>query len=164
MKLYMKEKVFSWKDKFTIVDEREKPRYTVEGEFFSFGKKLHVYDTEGTEVAFLQEKVMSWMPRYIVQINGEEAFQIAQKFALLAQKFDLEGLPWHVDGNFWGHDYTLYDDKREVMRLAKHWFTWGDSYELEIQNPEEALFCVCVVLAIDAAMSEVVHTSGGSGA
>ena len=44
MKLYMKEKVFSWTDKFTIVNERQKVRYTVEGEFFSFGKKLHVYD------------------------------------------------------------------------------------------------------------------------
>ena len=162
MKLYMKEKVFSWTDKFTIVNERQKVRYTVEGEFFSFGKKLHVYDAGGAEVAFLQEKLLSWMPRYTAQIRGEEAFEIAQKFTVLTQKFDLEGLPWHVEGDFWGHDYTLSDDLREVMRIKKHWFTWGDSYELEIANPEEELVCVCVVLAIDAAMSEVVHTSGGA--
>ena len=41
MKLYMKQKVFSWTDKFNIVDEQGNERYYVEGELFSWGKKLH---------------------------------------------------------------------------------------------------------------------------
>lgn len=33
MKFYMKQKVFSWKDKFSIYNEYQKEKYSVEGEF-----------------------------------------------------------------------------------------------------------------------------------
>ena len=42
MKLYIKQKVFSWGDKFTVKDATGRDRYYVEGEIFTFGKKLHV--------------------------------------------------------------------------------------------------------------------------
>jgi uncharacterized protein YxjI len=38
MKLYIKQKVFSWGDKFTVKDATGNDRYFVEGEVFSFGK------------------------------------------------------------------------------------------------------------------------------
>ena len=54
MKLYIKEKVFSWGDKFTVKDAYGEDKYIVEGELFTFGKKLHVYDRSGREVAFIK--------------------------------------------------------------------------------------------------------------
>ena len=56
MKLYIRQKVFSWNDKFFVMDEYGRDRYRVEGEFFSFGKKLHIYDMADNEVAFIQQK------------------------------------------------------------------------------------------------------------
>lgn len=44
MKLYIKEKVFSWSDKFFVKDDSGRDKYAVEGEVFSWGKKLHVCD------------------------------------------------------------------------------------------------------------------------
>ena len=44
MKLYIKQKIFSWNDKFSVYNEVGEERYFVEGELFSWGKKLHVYD------------------------------------------------------------------------------------------------------------------------
>ena len=41
MKLYIKEKVFSWGDKFFVKDESGNDRYVVQGEVFSLGKKLY---------------------------------------------------------------------------------------------------------------------------
>ena len=59
MKLYIKQKVFSWGAKFNITDENGEERYRVEGEVFTLGKKLHVYDMSGEEVAFIQQKLLS---------------------------------------------------------------------------------------------------------
>ena len=56
MKLYIKQKVFSWKDKFFVKDEFGNDRYYVEGELFSLGKKLHIYDMNGNELAFIHQK------------------------------------------------------------------------------------------------------------
>ena len=152
MKLYMKEKFFSWTDRFTVKDEYDEDRYYVEGEFLSIGKKLHVLNTNNVELAFIREKILSLFGRYIVEIDGREICQIVRKFSFLKQKYELEGVPWHVVGDFWAHEYTVYDGNREVMHLSKHWFTWGDSYELEIMDPKDELLCLCIVLAVDAAL------------
>ena len=37
MKLYIKQKVFSWADRFTVKDSSGNDRYFVEGELFSWG-------------------------------------------------------------------------------------------------------------------------------
>ncbi len=50
-KLYIKQKVFSWKDKFSVFNELGEDVYRVEGEILSIGKKLHVNDLNDREVA-----------------------------------------------------------------------------------------------------------------
>lgn len=37
MNLYMKQRIFSWDDKFSIYDAVRNERYYVEGEVFTFG-------------------------------------------------------------------------------------------------------------------------------
>ena len=155
MKLYMKQKVFSWADKFNVADEHGSTRYSAEGELFSWGKKLHIYDNVGKEVAFIRQKVMSWLPRYYVEIDGVTVASVVKEFTFFKQAYRLEGLPWRMEGDFWAHDYVMYDDSNhEIMRMRKAWFTWGDSYELEIHDPDNAILCLCVALAVDCAVAQ----------
>lgn len=155
MKLYMKQKVFSWADKFNVADEHGVTRYSAEGELFSWGKKLHIYNNTGREVAFIRQKVMSWLPRYYVEIDGVTVASVVKEFTFFKQAYRLEGLPWRMEGDFWAHDYVMYDDSNhEIMRMRKAWFTWGDSYELEIHDPENAILCLCVALAVDCAVAQ----------
>ncbi len=58
--------MFSWDDQFSVYNNREEILYIMRGEVFSFDKKLHVYDSQGREVASINQKVWSWMHRYIV--------------------------------------------------------------------------------------------------
>ena len=153
MKLYMKQKVFSWGDKFFIKDEFENDRYYVEGEVFSLGKKLHVYDSANREVAFIRQKVFSLMPRYYIEIDGR-TIEIVKEFTFLKPSFNFVGLPWRLEGDFFAHEYTLYDADGVVMNLSKHWFTWGDSYELEIFDERDALMCLCIALSVDAVLAQ----------
>ena len=159
MKLYMKQRVFSWVDKFNIVDEYGATRYYAEGELFSWGKKLHIYSNTGREVAFIRQKLMSWLPRYFVEINGVTVATVVKELTLFRQSYRVDGLPWRMEGNFWAHDYVMYDNvmydnNLEIMRMRKAWFTWGDSYELEIADPDNALLCLCVALAVDCAVAQ----------
>ena len=49
MKLYIKQKVFSFASKFRVTDAYEAERFHVEGELFTLGKKLHIYDNNDRE-------------------------------------------------------------------------------------------------------------------
>lgn len=153
MKLYIKQKFFSWKDKFTVYDEHGADKYYVEGEFFSFGKKLHIYDLNGREVAYIEQKILSFLPRFFVYVNGTEVAEIVKQFSLFRPRYSIEGLGWEIDGDFWAHDYVITQNGRTIVTIAKEWMTWGDSYELDISNEFDEIVALAVVLTIDCVMA-----------
>lgn len=163
MKLYIKQKVFSWRDRFFVKDESGNDRYAAEGEILSWGKKLHIYDGNGVKAAFIRQKVWSWLPRFFVEINDRVVCEIVKEFTFFRQSYRIAGVPWHMEGDFWAHEYSLNSDGRQVMRMSKKWFSWGDSYELDITDPQDELLCLCVALVVDCAMA-VQNAAAGSGA
>lgn len=153
MKLYMKQKIFSWNDKFSVYDESGTERYFVEGEFFSWGKKLHVYDTLQQEAAFIRQEVLTFLPKFIVSIKGQDIAEIVKEFTFFRPRYRIDGLGWEIDGDFWDHDYEITKNGRTIVRLNKEWFTWGDCYELDIESPEDEIVALAVVLAIDCVLA-----------
>ena len=149
MKLYIKEKVFSWGDKFTVKDAYGEDKYIVEGEVFTFGKKLHVYDRSGREVAFIKQEVWSFLPRYYVFCGDRQIAEIKKEFTFLFPRYTIEGLGWEIDGSFMAHDYQITKRGRKIVTISKEWMTWGDSYELDIADPADELVALAVVIAID---------------
>ena len=149
MKLYIKEKVFSWGDKFTVKDAYGEDKYIVEGEVFTFGKKLHVYDRNGREVAFIKQEVWSFLPRYYVFCGDRQIAEIKKEFTFLFPRYTIDGLGWEIDGSFMAHDYQITKRGRKIVTISKEWMTWGDSYELDIADPADELVALAVVIAID---------------
>ena len=157
MKLYIKQKVLSWKDKFFVKDETGADRYYVEGEVWSFGKKLHVYDMAGREVAYIEQKITWMFGEYHVYQNGIEVAVIRQKFAWFHPKYEIEGPGWEVSGSFWMHDYDITKDGNLVVSISKELMTWGDSYELDIIQPQDELLALATVLVIDCVLASNNH-------
>ncbi len=151
-KLYMRQKVFSWKDRFSIQGEDGSDQYWVEGEFFSLGKKLHLYDMTGNEVAFIRQKI-SLKPRFFVYVRGIETAEIVREFSL-RPRYTIHGLGWEVRGNFSGHDFEVFDRERCIVRVHKAWLSWGDSYEIDVLDDRDEINALAVVLAIDAVIAE----------
>ena len=151
MKLYIKEKVFSWTDKFTVKDEFGEDRYTAQGELISIGKKLHVYDRFGEEVITIRQKVVSLLPRYDITVRGREFGQLVKKISLFKPKYVLEGPGWEIEGNFYALDFTVTQNGWQVFSISKEWISWGDSYAIDIPDPSLELQALAVVLAIDCA-------------
>jgi len=160
MKLYIKEKVFSWGDKFTVKDEYGNDKYFVQGEVFSWGKKLHVYDMTGNEVAFIKQEVWSFLPRFYVFCNNVQVAEIKKEFSFIFPKYSVAGLGWEIEGRFMAHDYEIKKGSRTIVSISKEWMTWGDSYELDIANPEDEIVSLAVVLTIDC----VTEASAGTAA
>lgn len=149
MKLYMKQKVFSWADTFTVKDVYGEDKYFIKGEVFSWGKKLHVYDRSGREVAFIRQKLWTFMPRYMVAVNGTDVAEIVKEWTFLRPRYSILGPGWEVEGSFWEHDYEITEGGRPIVSIRKEWMTWGDTYELDVADPANEIMALAVVLAID---------------
>ena len=162
MKLYMKQKVFSWADRFTIKDEYGADKYYVEGQVFSFGKKLRVYDLVGNEVAYIEQQIFTFLPRFYVYVNGSKVAEIVKEFSFFTPRYSVEGLGWDVEGSFMAHDYWITKNGNEIIRISKEWMTWGDSYQIDIQEKEDEIIALAVVLAIDCVMAASAAAASSS--
>ena len=154
MKLCIKQAVFTWVDRFSITDEWGNERYYAEGEFFSWGKKLHVYDMQGKEIAFIEQKLFSFLPTYYIHAAGQESLSVVKEFTFFRPCYTIGGKDWTVEGEFWEHEYSVFDRKGIVFQISKEWFTWGDCYLLEIASPADELTALCTALVIDCVTAQ----------
>ena len=153
MRLCINQKVFSWADKFSVRDIYGEDRYFVQGEYFSLGRKLHVYDTADREVAFISQKIMTFLPKYDVYVDGRLICQITRKFSLFKPRYTIDGLNWTVDGDFWDHDYIITEQGRQIATIHKEWLSWGDCYVADIDNSINEIMALAVVLTIDCVLA-----------
>ncbi len=154
MDLYIKERVFTWGDKFDVCDRNGTPRYHVAGEVFSWGKKLHVYDRSGREVAFVKQELFALLPCYKVYVNQQEVATIRRQFTFFRPRYTVDGLGWDVNGSFWQHNYQITQNGRPVVDIEKEWLTWGDTYHLHVADSANEIIALAVVLTIDCVVEQ----------
>ena len=151
MKLLVKQRVFSWTDSYDVYDENENAKYFVKAEFLSLGHRLHVYDMAGNELGLIKEKVMSLLPVFEIEVNGQTLGRIEKRFTLFRPKYDVEFNGWHVEGDFMGWNYDIYEACSPVVHITKELLRWGDTYVLDFANPADELMGLLLVITIDAA-------------
>ncbi|MBO5293846.1 MAG: LURP-one-related family protein [Clostridia bacterium] len=150
MRFYLKQRVFSWGDKFTVYDENGGDAYYVEGEVFSWGKKLHLCDLSGNELAFVRQKVFSFLPKYEILRDNVPFAEVVKEFTFFRQEYSIAGLGWRVHGDFFDHEYEITSGSKTIVSVSKQWFTFGDAYEIYVDPAIDPVTALSVVLVIDA--------------
>ena len=157
----MKQKVFSLRGDFDIYDENQVPVYSVQGKLMSFGRQLRLYDSAtGEELAHIKQQVMTLLPKMHVFYQNERIATISKKLTFFKQQYDIDTLGWSVEGDFFAHDYTVFDAQgRTVVDINKKYLSWSDSFEVNIVQDEiDPAMVIAIVLAIDCAM-DASHNS-----
>lgn len=150
MKLLFKQRVFSWFDKYDIYNEYGDVLYTVEGKL-SWGHKLMIYDQAHAEIGEIKEEVFTFLPKFRMFLHNEEIGMIQKELSFLRPKFHLTCNDWEIQGSIMEWDYDVYSSERHIMHAEKQLFNWSDTYVMDIEQHEDALYCLMIVLAIDAA-------------
>ncbi|MGP6146743.1 LURP-one-related/scramblase family protein [Jeotgalibaca sp. A122] len=153
MKYYIKQQVFSWRDRFTVKDEKGKDVYFVEGELFSWGKKIDVADASGNVVLHIKQNLWNWLPNYTLFMHGHEVATVKKELSFLKPRYSIFGPDWEVEGNIWEHDYQIWENDALVATITKEWFTWGDSYELDIEDDSNMLLALGIIITIDCVIA-----------
>ena len=149
MKLWFKQRFFSWLDSYDIYYEDGSLAYTVKGQL-SWGHRLQIYDPQGRHLGTVQQKVLTFLPKFILEQNGEEIGTLQRSFSLFHPHYELDLNNWSVDGNWLEWDYEITGPRGTAARISKQLFHLTDTYEIEVFDPRDALAALMVVLAIDA--------------
>lgn len=154
MDLYLKQKWFSWTDKFTVYDRFGEGRYFVEGELFSLRKKLHIFDTFGNEVLQVRQKLFSFFPTYYIRRGKEMIAEVEQDFSFFHPRYTVRGPAWEIEGDFWRYQYTVSTVAGfPVATVSREWFTFGDAYAIHVNPDVDDALVLAVVLVVDASLA-----------
>ena len=150
MRLWFKQRFFSWFDSYDIYDENGNTVYTVEGKL-DWGHCLHILDAAGTHIGTVRERVLSLLPKFEMYVGEEYVGCIQKEFTFFFPRYDIDCNGWQVDGDFMEWEYTVKTGCGcLVASISKQLWNWTDTYTIDVADPRDALCALMLVLAIDA--------------
>lgn len=159
----IKEKFWSWGNDFAITDAAGKSIYYVDGKAFSWGDKLSFQDANRRELALISQKLLSWKPRYQIIIDGAVFAEVTKQWTWFNKKFKLD-VPgpndYTIDGSFWAHEFTFQRKGRTVATVSKSFWSWTDSYGVDIVDGEDEVAVLCACIVIDQVLHDESNNSG----
>ncbi len=153
MRYAMKQKLFAWGDDFSIQDDTGREVFFVDGKAFSFGDQLSFQDTQRNELAFIKQKILSWGPTYELYRGGECYATIKKTlFTFFRTEFTVD-IPgpndFVVQGNFFDFEYEFTRHGRVVAAISKKFFSWTDTYGVDIDDGEDDVLILAATVVID---------------
>lgn len=155
MRYLLKQKLLAFGDDFYIRDESGNDVYFVDGKAFSFGDQLSFQDLAGNELAYIKQRVFAWGKTFEISRNGElMAIVKKELFAFFHHRFTVD-VPGpddlEAEGNFLDREYEFRRGDRVVATVSKQWFTFADTYGIDIQAGEDALLILASAVVVDQA-------------
>lgn len=150
VKLIFKQRLFSWFDSYDIYDQEGNTVYTVEGQL-SWGHLLRIYDAARCEVGTVKEKILTFLPKFEIYLNGQCVGAINKELSFIKPRYNVEYNGWRVQGDFLEWEYSVFDSgDKAIASVSKQIWHLADTYTIDVADPRDALCALMVVLAIDA--------------
>jgi uncharacterized protein YxjI len=149
----MKQKWISLGTGYTIKDAAGDDVLRVDGKVFSFGNKLTIKAMDGREMAEIDQKLLSWGPTYEIW-KGRRLAAVVKKslFTVLRCEFTVD-VPGPDDllaeGDFWDHEYSFTRAGDPVASVSKKYFSWTDTYGIDIRHGEDPILILASAVVID---------------
>jgi len=153
MRYVMRQKLLSLADNFTIKNEQEQDVFLVKGKVFSFGDKLSFQDLAGNELVFIDQRLLNWSPTYELW-KGEQLLAVVKRelFSFIHHRFTVD-VPGpndlEAEGDFLDHEYTISRGGSVVATVSKRWFSWADTYGIEIADGEDDVLVLATAVVVD---------------
>ncbi|MFQ5463431.1 MAG: LURP-one-related/scramblase family protein [Phycisphaerae bacterium] len=153
MRYMLKQKMFSLGQDFTILDASGDRAFVVDGKAFSFGQKFSFQDAHGHELLFVRQRHFAWRPTYLIFREGKRIAVVTRKpFTFFRSIFfvNLVGAGRIVvEGAMWEHEYAFKRKRATIATVSRKWFSWADTYGVEISDDEDHPLLLAVAVILD---------------
>jgi uncharacterized protein YxjI len=154
MRYLLKQSLFSFGDDFTIKDDAGNAVFQVDGKAFTLlREKLAFEDMQGKELAFIRERIIALTPSYEILRNGEVAAVVKKDLINLFRCGFTVDVPGPDDleaqGSLLDHEYTFTRGSRTVATVSKRWFSFTDTYGVDVEAGEDPVLILASTVIID---------------
>ena len=160
MRFKVSQKIFSFGDNFTVQDVDGMDHYQIQGKVFSFGDKLTLMDMHGRELYYIEQQLLKLFAEYNLYRDGKLMATCKKRFSLMGSKFDIfsDMGDFQIEGRPLNYNYAIYRNGIVVATVDKAYFSFSDTYGVDIADTEDYAFILSLVIIID----QVVHDNEGN--
>ena len=161
MRFVVRQKIFAFGDNFVIKDEYGKEHFMVKGKVFALGDKLRVYDMAGQELFYIEQKLFRFLPEYTIYQSGRPMAKVKKEFTFFKPKFNITSDlgDFVIQGNYWAMDFSILKNGNLVASVSKKWFSFADTYGVDIVKGEDYGFLITLVIVIDQVLHDNNHNN-----
>lgn len=161
VRFIVKQKIFALGDSFIIRDDAGNECFKVKGRVFALGDKLRVLDMDDREILYIEQKLFRFLPEYTIYFSGQPVAVVKKEFSFFKPRFNIQSTMgnYTIDGNFFGMEFAIYKNGIMVAQISKKWFSWSDTYGVDIDNNENAPFILALVIIVDQVIHDNRHNN-----
>ncbi len=148
MRLYIKQKVFSWRDRFLLKTKLETTAIMLKARSFP-GHKNCTSMICGPGGCLIEQQLWTWMPKYRIYRHGTPAALIRKEFAFLHPKYTMEGAQMGNRRFLLGTRVCLIRAWTGNCRRTKGVADLGRLLRLDVVDGWDEVLALAVVLTID---------------
>jgi uncharacterized protein YxjI len=107
---------------------------------------------QGNELAFISQKIFSLKKTYEISRNKCHFASVVKDWTFFKDQFvvDIPGPnDYQVQGDFFDHEYEFLRSGRAVARVSKRFFSWSDTYGIDIVEGEDDALILATAVVID---------------
>jgi len=148
----MRQRLFSLRDQFRIRDAEGNEVYVVKGRLISIRDRFSFEDVHGRQLLEIRQRLVSWRPQYRITCEGRPCAIVQRRLlSVLGSRFviSIKGEPnLLAKGNFLDYEYCFLRGRRKVAQVSKRWFTFADSYGVQVDEESvgDLLILACAVI------------------
>lgn len=149
---YVKQRVFSLLDQYKIYDRNQNALYQCKKKAFSLSGKIDFVDAKTDQTIYvMKKKLFRLMPIYEIYSQDTLIATIFKRFSIFKGKVDIHSTSgnFSVEGNYTNHQFNIHKGNMVVASISKKWLSWGDSYEISVEEDENQELMVAMVIMID---------------
>jgi uncharacterized protein YxjI len=149
----MRQKLVSFGDDYWIENALGSRVFFVDGKAFRLREHLGFQDTQGNELAAIQEKVIYIKDMYSIYRKGNVLATVKKTLITpLHQRFDVHIAGAHnmeVQGNIVDHEYEINEGRKSGALVSKKWFQVTDAYGVDIVAGADDVLILAITVVID---------------
>ena len=152
MKVYIKNKFWSWGGGSSVVNENNEPVFQVKGKVFSITRKKYLCDLDGNRLYTIRNKWFNWFihKAFIYDSDNNKIATVKDKWFNIKNEYFIEDYKDEIkiDGQFFSLSSTILKNGEPIGTIRRKLTFINDAFELEA-NEQDMPFLIALVIAID---------------
>jgi uncharacterized protein YxjI len=150
----MRQRLVAFGDDFVIENEAGQKVFKVDGKVLRVRQTLDFTDMNGCKLCQIQERMLRIKDTMAIEdASGKTVAEVKKALiAPLRERYTVHiknGPDLHITGNILDYEYKIEEGGRKVAEISKRWFTFTDTYGVEIDPREDAVLILAATVAVD---------------